>query len=68
MKTTNELRDLSIDNLNEELLDLRKKQFDFRMRKANGTLDKTHVVAQIRKSIARIKTLISEKKRYQDGS
>lgn len=68
MKKVEELRDLSIDQLKDELLDLRRKQFDLRMDKASGTLEKTHTITNIRRTIARVKTLMSEKMRYQNGS
>lgn len=61
MKRLNELKDLSIDELDVEILSLRKKQFELRMKKANGTLDKTHLVSQVRKLIAQIKTIQAEK-------
>ncbi len=56
-----ELRDLTPKELHEQLLSLRKDQFNLRMKKANGTLDKTHEVSQIRKAIARVKTIMAEK-------
>ncbi|ARG98519.1 50S ribosomal protein L29 [Legionella micdadei] len=56
-----ELRSFTHQQLDEELLSLRKKQFNLRMKKANGTLDKTHQVAQVRKAIAQVKTIMSEK-------
>ncbi len=61
MKNLNDLRVLNESELNQELLDLRKQQFKLRLQKANGALDKTHQVNLVRKSIARIKTLLTEK-------
>ncbi|MCR9192885.1 MAG: 50S ribosomal protein L29 [Gammaproteobacteria bacterium] len=61
MKTNSELRALDADGLKAELLALRKEQFNQRMRKASGALDKTHGVRQVRRTIARIKTIITEK-------
>ena len=61
MKDNNELRKLSVDELKAELLVLRKDQFTLRMKKANGALDKTHLVTMVRKAIARIKTIMTEK-------
>ncbi len=61
MKDTNELRKLTIDELETELLSLRKDQFNLRMKKANGTLDKSHHIKQVRRSIAKVKTLMTEK-------
>ena len=56
-----DLRALDLIQLNEKLIELRKQQFHHRMQKASGSLDKTHVVKVIRKCIARIKTLKTEK-------
>lgn len=61
MKTINELRNLSNEELQSELLSLRKEQFNLRMKKANGSLDKTHHFSLVRRTIARVKTLITEK-------
>lgn len=61
MKTNDELRKLSPEELNSELLSLRREQFNQRMKKANGSLDKTHVVEQVRRAVARVKTIMTEK-------
>jgi large subunit ribosomal protein L29 len=61
MKKINELRNLTADELQDELLSLRKEQFNLRMRKANGSLDKTHLITMVRKSVARVKTMLTEK-------
>ncbi len=61
MKDTIELNKMTIDELQTELLSLRKDQFGLRMKKANGALDKTHLVALVRKAIARVKTIMTEK-------
>lgn len=61
MKDTKELNKMTIDELQTELLLLRKDQFSLRMKKANGALDKTHVVTQVRRAIARVKTIMTEK-------
>ena len=60
MKTLSELRALSRDELKNELLSLRKEQFKLRMKKANGSLDKPHLITMMRKSVARVKTLLTE--------
>ena len=59
-----ELRDETAEELNEELLRLRKEQFHLRMQKASGQLGQTHLLTEARRDIARIKTVIQEK---QDG-
>ncbi|MDI9819610.1 MULTISPECIES: 50S ribosomal protein L29 [unclassified Legionella] len=61
MKNTKELRDLTPEELQAELLSLRKEQFNLRMKKANGSLDKTHLVPKVRKAVARVKTIMAEK-------
>ena len=61
MKDTKELRDLTPEELQVELLSLRKDQFNLRMKKANGSLDKTHLITMVRKAVARVKTILTEK-------
>lgn len=61
MKKTNELREMTIGELQTELLSLRKEQFSLRMKKANGALDKPHHITQVRRAIARVKTMMTEK-------
>ena len=61
MKRTDELRKLTIEELNSELLSLRKEQLQLRLKKASGSLDKTHLITMVRKTIAKIKTLLTEK-------
>ncbi|CAM3053175.1 50S ribosomal protein L29 [Legionella worsleiensis] len=61
MKKIDELRNLTVEELQTELLSLRKEQFNLRMRKASGSLDKTHLITLVRKSVARVKTMLTEK-------
>lgn len=61
MKKIEELRNLTTEELQNELLSLRKEQFNLRMKKASGSLDKTHLITMVRKSVARVKTLLTEK-------
>lgn len=56
-----ELREKSVEELNQQLLELLKEQFNLRLRKASGQLNQTHLAKQVRKDIARIKTLLNEK-------
>lgn len=58
---TKDLREKSIDELNVTLLDLLRDQFKYRMQKATGQLTQTHLLPQVRKDIARVKTLLNEK-------
>jgi large subunit ribosomal protein L29 len=55
-----ELRGKSVDELNEELLALRREQFNLRMQNATGELSRNHEHRRVRKDIARVKTVLSE--------
>ena len=56
-----ELRDKSVKELNEELLELRKEQFNLRMQKGVGQATRVHQFKLNRKNIARVKTVMNEK-------
>ena len=56
-----ELREKEESELHEELLKLRKEQFALRMQEASGQLGQFHLLRQVRKEIARVKTIIVEK-------
>ena len=55
-----ELRNKSVDELNEELLALRREQFNLRMQKASGELNQNHQHRRVRRDIARVKTVLNE--------
>lgn len=61
MMRASELKLLSGSELESKLLELRKDQFSMRLKRSTGSLDKTHKIGQIRKAIARIKTILTEK-------
>ncbi|CAL4868515.1 MULTISPECIES: 50S ribosomal protein L29 [Asticcacaulis] len=54
-----DLRSKTSDQLHEQLLGLKKEQFNLRFQKATGQFEKTHRVNEIRKDIARIQTLLT---------
>lgn len=56
------LRDKSDDQLSEELVKLKKEQFNLRFQKATGQLEKTSRVREVRRDIARIRTLLHERR------
>lgn len=56
-----ELRDKSVDELNEELLKVREEQFRLRMQDATGQLGQTHLLKQAQRDVARIKTVLTQK-------
>ncbi|HPF73673.1 MAG TPA: 50S ribosomal protein L29 [Xanthomonadaceae bacterium] len=57
-----ELRQKSAEELNTELLNLRKEQFNLRMQKGTGQLTQTHQMKRVRREIAQIKMLLGDKK------
>ncbi len=63
--TVNELRAKSADELNKELLELLKAQFSLRMQHATQQLGNTSQIRKVRRDIARVRTLLSEKARTQ---
>ena len=56
-----ELREKSAQELQDELLRIRKEQFHLRMQRASGQLGQHHLLQEARRNIARIKTVIQEK-------
>ncbi|GGE55527.1 50S ribosomal protein L29 [Pseudomonas neustonica] len=60
MKAT-ELREKSAEQLNEQLLTLLRDQFNLRMQKATGQLGQSHLLNQVKRDIARVKTVLNQK-------
>ncbi|MDH4384181.1 MAG: 50S ribosomal protein L29 [Caulobacter sp.] len=56
-----QIRGMTPDQLAETLLNLKKEQFNLRFQAATGQVEKTHRVNEIRKDIARIKTVLRTK-------
>jgi large subunit ribosomal protein L29 len=54
-----ELRTRTEDQLREQLLQLKKEQFNLRFQKATGQLENTARVREVRRDIARIKTILA---------
>lgn len=64
MKTSkylNELKAKSVVELNEELVSAKKELFNLRFQNATSQLDNTSRIKEVRKNIARIQTLLTEK-------
>ncbi len=64
MKTTqrsSDLRAMTPDQLQDELLSLKKEQFNLRFQRATGQLENTARVREVRKDIARVRTLQRQK-------
>jgi len=56
-----ELKTKSVDELKKQLLELRKEQFNMRFQKAGGQLDNTAQMRTVRRDIAKVKTILTEK-------
>lgn len=56
-----DVRALTPDQLADQLISLKKEQFNLRFQKATGQVEKTHRVDEVRKDIARIKTVLRTK-------
>ena len=57
-----ELRAKTADELKDQLVDLKKEQFNLRFQRATGQLENTARVRQVRRDIARIQTIMREKR------
>ena len=61
MATAQSYRDMSVEDLKTELVNLRREQFNLRMQLGTGNTPKLHKFTETRKDIARIKTILNEK-------
>lgn len=55
-----ELRGKDAQQLNEQLLGLLRDQFNLRMQKATGQLRQSHLLLQVKRDIARVKTVLNQ--------
>jgi large subunit ribosomal protein L29 len=60
-----EVRAMSIDQLDDEVLKLKKERFNLRFQRATGQLENTSRVRQVRRDIARVKTIAAQKRRAE---
>ncbi len=63
-----DLRNQSTAELREELLKLRREQFNLRMQQGSGQLTRSHEFGRVRRNIARVKTVLNEKARTSSES
>ena len=63
-----ELREKTLAELNEELLRLRREQFNLRMQRASEQLPQTHLLRETRRDIARVNTVMQEKAREAEAA
>jgi large subunit ribosomal protein L29 len=64
---TSEFRSQTPDQLDEQLAKLKKEQFNLRFQRASGQLENTSRVREVRRDIARLKTVQTEKRNGQGG-
>jgi len=57
-----EIRQKSVEDMAQELVALHKEQFSLRMQNATGQLTRSSEMKRVRRDIARIKTVLNEKK------
>jgi large subunit ribosomal protein L29 len=62
-----DLRTLTEDQLNDEILKLKKEQFNLRFQRATGQLENTSRVRVIRRDVARIKTIAAQGRGQKQG-
>jgi large subunit ribosomal protein L29 len=60
--TAEDLRTKTDDELKDNLLELKKEQFNLRFQKASGQLESTSRVREVRRDIARIKTILNQRR------
>ena len=63
-----ELRDKTLEQLREELVTLKKEQFNLRFQGATGQLENTSRVRTVRRDIATVVTVLNEKARDAAGA
>ena len=60
-----DVRSMTVDQLDDEVLKLKKEQFNLRFQRATGQLENTSRVREVRRDIARIKTISRQKRTAQ---
>ena len=65
MKTI-EIRELSADQISDELIKHKREQLNLRFQKSSGQLDNTSRVKVVRRTIAKLKTIQNEKNKLQE--
>jgi large subunit ribosomal protein L29 len=65
MLKPDDLRHMTVDQLDDEVLKLKKERFNLRFQRATGQLENTSRVREVRRDIARIKTIARQKRAAQ---
>jgi large subunit ribosomal protein L29 len=68
MLKPDDLRHMTVDQLDDELLKLKKERFNLRFQRATGQLENTSRVRVVRRDIARIRTVARQKRAAQPKS
>jgi len=68
MAKAEDIRAMTMDQLDDEVLKLKKEQFNLRFQRATGQLENTSRVRAVRRDIARIKTIARQKRAAQPKS
>ena len=68
MNNAADLRTMTVDQLDDELIKLKKEQFNLRFQRATGQLENTSRVREVRRDIARIRTVAQQKRAAQPKS
>ena len=61
-----EIREMSVEDINKKIAELKHELFELRMKQSTGNLEKPHMINKLRKDVARLKTVLTEK--LNDGS
>ncbi len=64
----NEIRNMSTEDINKKIDELKSELFDMRMKQATAALEKSHKINEDRKLIARLKTVLNERKNEEGGN
>ena len=63
---TNEIIELSADQISDELIKYKREQLNLRFQRSSGQLDNTARVKEVRRTIAKLKTIQNEKNKLQE--
>mgnify|MGYP000145814390 CR=1 FL=1 len=58
---TSEIRDMSTEDINKKIEELKSELFDLRMKQSTANLEHPHKINEDRKNIARLKTVLNER-------
>ena len=57
-----DIKTMTVDQIDDEVLKLKKEQFNLRFQQATGQAEKTHRMSEARRNVARIKTLLRQQR------